>query len=100
MVATGHAEVTGYVIGPFLVHLAPKISRLKWSLTHIRTKRTVTQNIPTRKRCEWLARKLVALGCWDFEIPDQAKSLTKDVITAIKVLKADARFGDCQGEIR
>lgn len=89
-------EAAGVVIGPFLVHRGIDI-RSHWTVTHINTRRAVLAGLPTKRRADWLARKLAELNVWQFECFEDAKLIPTEVLAAIKVLRADAMYGDMQG---
>jgi hypothetical protein len=85
-------------IGPFAIHRMPE-NPLAWTLSHARTGYAVQRHLPSDKRAEWLARKLMALKVWGFSDPQDVRKFDKDILAQITVLRADAMSGDCQGEI-
>jgi hypothetical protein len=99
-VQTGTVIVTGEAIGPFLIHQTPYFGRRNWTVTHIPSRFSAMQNLPSRKRAQWIARQLLPLTEWEFSDPAHAQKLPADVLQTIKVLRIDARYGDCQGTAR
>lgn len=91
-------EVTGSRIGPFFVHRTAHAPDL-WTVTHINTGHAVLQGIPSHRRALWLVRKLRQFDCWSFTRNAQVNEIPPDVVAQIHTLRADAKFGDCQGEI-
>lgn len=89
-------DATGDVVGPFLVHRCVDYRR-GWTVTHIRCKFSAHAALPTKRRAMWLARELAKLDVWDFDTFEAAKLIPADVLTTIKVLRADAMYGDMQG---
>ncbi len=91
-------EVTGSRIGPFFVHRTAHAPDL-WTVTHTNTGHAVLQEIPSHRRALWLVRKLRQLNCWEFTRKAQVSDIPADGLAQIHTLRADAKFGDCQGEL-
>lgn len=92
-----HVEVTGKVVGPFLVHRTPEHGALGYSVTHIKTAFAALTDLPHR-RAMWLARRLSKLDCWEFDDPDVVKLFAPELLGKIHTLRNQARNGDMQGE--
>lgn len=93
-----HVEVSGEAVGPFLVHRCICYRR-GWTVTHMKSKFAAHVGLPTKKRAMWLAKELGKLDVWNFDNFEEAKLIPKDVLAAVKVMRADAMFGDMQGSV-
>jgi len=89
--------VYGQKVGPFFIHRGVNVPG--YTVTHINTGHAVLQEIPSHRRALWLARKLRQFDCWEFTRKAQVREIPADVLAQIHTLRADAKFGDCQGEI-
>lgn len=89
----------GESVGPFAVHMTPESSDGDWTVTHAATGYAIQRFLPSEARAKWLARKLSEIDVWGFDDPQAAKSISKDDMAAITVLRVDAMNGDCQGEV-
>ncbi|KRC35096.1 hypothetical protein ASE10_10525 [Lysobacter sp. Root76] len=89
-----HREVTGDIIGPFLVHREASAYLAGWVVTHRATGYAVLNEIPEERSAKWLARELQKVQVsWDFSEPAAVKSLSAEALAKIKVLRAEARRG-------
>lgn len=106
----GPHPFTGFDVGPFFVHLdladneAMTVSGTDdvgdWVVTHRASGFAVQKGIPTPWRAIWLAQQLLAKSSWSGSSKDAVlATLNTSVVDEIRVLRADAMHGDCQGEI-
>ncbi|MNM94623.1 hypothetical protein D3C81_1070340 [compost metagenome] len=106
----GPHPFTGFDVGPFFVHLdfsdneAMTVSGTDdvgdWVVTHRESGFAVQKGIPTPWRAIWLAQKLFAKSSWSGRTKDAVlATLNPSVVDEIRVLRADAMRGDCQGQI-
>ena len=106
----GPHPFTGFDVGPFFVHLdladneAMTVSGTDdvgdWVVTHRASGFAVQKGIPTPWRAIWLAQQLLAKSSWSGSSKDAVlATLNTSVVDEIRVLRADAMHGDCQGQI-
>lgn len=92
-------SIPGERIGPFAVHMTPESADREWTVTHAATGYAIQRFLPSEVRAKWLARKLSEMDVWGFDDPQAARTISKDDMEAITVLRVDAMNGDCQGEV-
>lgn len=91
-------EVTGEVVGPFVVHrMAGSGMRLasgaKWGITHAATGFNAAHG-PTKGCCMHAARRMRDVGCdWSFTSPEAVKSFAREHREAIHVIRAACAMG-------
>ena len=101
---------TGFDVGPFFVHFATSDDGRQtcadladpdcWHVTHRASGFAAQKNLATHARGIWLAKKLAEFGSWDGSTRAEVlAALSADDRAAIKVLRADALSGDCQGDM-
>ncbi len=106
----GPHPFTGFDVGPFFVHLdladneAMTVSGTDdvgdWVVTHRESGFAVQKGIPTHWRAIWLAQQLLAKSSWSGATKGAVlATLSTSVVDEIRVLRADAMHGDCQGQI-
>lgn len=85
-------EVTGEVVGPFLVHPEASAFMRGWVVPHRPTGYAVLNEIPSERNAKWLARELQKVGVdWQFANPDTVKTFPKEALAQIKDLRLQAR---------
>lgn len=90
----GVEDFTGYLIEGMFIHPTfpdqVHLTNARWTVTHVRTGRSIKKGLRSRKVAIALAKKLSALNCWDFDDAASARSIAPELLTHIRDLCREA----------
>lgn len=84
---------TGFEFGPFFIHrmyhdnmLRPG-QRCEWAISHRQTGYAVHKFLRSKAKALLCAKQLVALECWDFKRPQDARALPANTLAQIQMVR-------------